>query len=97
MATTTKSPSGSRPKTFDEALHQLDASLESGVGEFTEMVSEEYASVRANLMDMKNKITKASAKIDSQLRNNPWPMLGCIGAGALVLGVLIGSNRKGRS
>lgn len=40
------------------------------------------------------KIREAASELDEELRENPWPYIGGVALGALVLGFLLGSSRK---
>ena len=46
------------------------------------------------LQDGQERIAEAAGEIDKQVRSNPWPYIGGVAAGALLLGFLMGSSRK---
>lgn len=108
MLMTEENPKTNRSK-LNEALELLNEAAREKKAELQDMLSDKYSHIKEAvgiearkaqnvahevIAESERKIKEATAKVDSNVRKDPWPYLAGTAALALLIGYLMGSKRK---
>lgn len=94
---------------LNEALELLNEAAREKKGELQNILTDKYSHIREAMtleaqkaksmaqevmVDGEKKIKEATAKVDANVRKDPWPYVAGTAAIALLVGYLMGSKRK---
>ena len=97
----------SKPKTFASALDQLEKLAGEKGQDFKERLLHEIEDLEAQIDQLKPKLEqlkedagehlhKAKGKVEQQVKDNPWMVLGVVGLIAFIIGFLLRGGRRSR-
>lgn len=87
------SETNSRQK-FEDALHLLNEAAKEKKEDIQELLSERYSHIRDVVMTGKDKASEVFEEVDENVHKNPWAFIGGAALGALLLGYILGSQKK---
>lgn len=87
------SETNSRQK-FEEALSLLNDAAKEKREDIQRLLSDKYSHIKDAIMTGKNQATEVFEEVDENVRKNPWAYIGGVAVGALLLGYILGSQRK---
>ena len=68
--------------------------MSSAIREEEQKIRDVFADAEKRLKQGEEQLRKVIANVDKQLHDNPWPIVGGVAAGCLLLGFLFGTTRR---
>ena len=81
-------------KKFEEALQLLNEAAKEKKEDVVKLLSEKYSHIKDALSEGRDKAGEVFEEVDEKVRKNPWPYIGGVAIGALLLGYILGNQKK---
>lgn len=99
------SKSSERPQSLSEAIAKLENVGQSKTKDFKDLLENDYKEILRAMEDIKpylddvkkkveTEVSKKKTEVESQMKENPWVVLGVVGIIAFILGWLLSGGRK---
>ena len=79
---------------FEDALTLLNDAAREKREDIQKLLSEKYLHIKDALSTGTDKATEVFEEVDESVRKNPWAYIGGVAVGALILGYILGSQKK---
>lgn len=79
---------------FEEALSLLNEAAKEKKEDIQRLLSDRYSHIKDAVLSGSDRATEVFEEVDENVRKNPWAYIGGAALGALLLGYILGSQRK---
>ena len=81
-------------KKFEEALHLLNEAAKEKKDEISRLLSDRFNHLKDAASQGRERVVEVFEEVDVKVKKNPWPYIGGVAVGALLLGYILGSQKK---
>ncbi len=79
---------------FEEALQLLNDAAREKKEDIQKLVGEKYEHLREAIDTGRERAVEVFEEVDEQVKKNPWPYMGGVALGSLLLGFILGNQNK---
>lgn len=81
-------------KKFEEALHLLNEAAKEKREEIARLLTDRFDHLKDAVSQGRERAVEVFEEVDTKVKKNPWPYIGGAAIGALLLGYILGSQKK---
>ena len=79
---------------FEEALSLLNEAAKEKKEDIQRLLSDRYSHIKDAVLTGRDRTSEVFEEVDENVRQNPWAYIGGAALGALLLGYILGSQKK---